>query len=139
MYLRYGIIADAVTSGGGSKKNIIGTFDVIYSGSFPAKHLRLALALRIEGHSTEAGEHRLDLSLVDADGSSLGGPSPLVFRMQQEGRSVPDAPLAVELVFTIDDLVFPKPENYEFAVRVDARYIGGIPLYVRPVPKTSGN
>lgn len=133
MYLRYGVLADTVTPGGGAKKNIIGTFDVIHVRQFPAAHRRLSLVLRIEGHVTEEGKHQLNVDFVDADYRVLGGVSG-EFEVRREGRAVEDAPLASEVALEIENLPLPKEGNYEFAVKVDGRHIGSVPLYVRQRP-----
>ena len=131
MYLRYGMLAEYVGPGEGGTKNVIGIFDMVAGPQFPLRHKRMMLFVRIEGHLSEAGTHTLAISFVDADYNRLGGPPEMSLELQPEGRPVPDAPIASEVVLDIQALEIPAPGDYEFAVLVDGRHIGAVPLYAR--------
>ena len=137
MYLRYGLLADAVAPGAQNKKNIIGTFTTILSQNFPCKHTSLSLAFRIEGAHTELGKHHLELAFVDADFKEIGKPVAKDFNLQKEKLPIPGIPLAVELVMEVRGLPLPGPGVYEFVLKIDGRHIGSVPLYVVQVAPTS--
>ena len=136
MHLRYGLLADAVAPGAQGKKNIIGTFTTIYSPDFPCQHPSLSLAIRIEGHLAELGQHDLELVFVDADFNPIGRPLGGKFDLKKEQIPVEGIPPSLEVVMTCQNLLIPKPGPYEFVVRVDGRHLGSIPLYaVKIVPQ----
>lgn len=67
MYIRHGIIADAVFDAPNGKKNIMGTFTSIFSAAFPFAQ-RLSLYVRIEGEaSSKNKEFDVEVGIVDAD------------------------------------------------------------------------
>ncbi|HEV2749035.1 MAG TPA: hypothetical protein VGV12_00770 [Gemmatimonadales bacterium] len=123
-----------MSEGVAGKKIIVATFDLILARTFPALHPQLALVLRIEGHGTEEGKHHLRIDFVDADYKNVVAPIELDFEMIKEGRPASDAPLAAEVVVNANGLPVPHEGNYEFAVQVDGRHLGAIPLYVREAP-----
>ena len=129
MYLRYGLLADAVAPGAQGKKNIIGTFTLVYSSQFPCHHPSLSLAIRIEGHLSELGKHHIELAFVDADYMPIGDPVETDFDLDKENIPVEGVPLAFEAVMNIQNLPLPKAGSYEFAVKVDGRHLGSVPLY----------
>ena len=135
MYLSYGLLADAVVPGSQGKKNIVGTFSVIYASKFPSQHPSLSLALRIEGDQGEVGKHRLELSFVDADYKPIGKPVEMDFELEPSPLPIKGIPRSFEATMNIQLLPIPKPDSYEFVVRVDGRHIGSIPFYAVQVPQ----
>lgn len=129
MYLRYGLLADAVAPGAQGKKNIIGTFTTIYAPQYPCNQPGLSLAIRIEGDPSELGRHHMELSFVDADYKAVRGSVTADFDLEKEKIPVEGIPLAFEAVLNIQDLRLPNPGSYEFVVKVDGRHLGSIPLY----------
>ena len=137
MHLSWGLMADAVVAGAQGKKNIIGTFTTIYSPQFPTKHPSLALAIRIEGSQQEQGKHHFELVFVDADYKNVGKPIKADFDLGPQTIPADGLPFVFEAVIQFQDLVLPSDGSYEFAIRVDGRHIGSIPLYavkVTPAP-----
>jgi len=127
MFLRYGILADAITDSAAGKKNIIGTLTVINAVKYPCQHHSIALVLRVEGSRTEEGEHVLEIAFVDADYKPVGPTVKGQFVFKAE--DVPEGmPFAIETAFTINGLPLEKPGNYEFTVKIDGRHIGSVPL-----------
>ena len=129
MFLRYGVLADSVVPGDGGKWNVIGTMNVIQARSWPATHRRLGILLRIEGDYSEIGEHTLQVHFVNALGERISGPPEL--KISLEPPTTPGFPLGGEVGVEINNLVIPAAGNYDFAIRIDGRYVDSIPLYAR--------
>ena len=133
MYLRYGLLADAVVHGALGKKNIIGTFSAIQASEFPCIHSSLSIAIRIEGDSSEVGTHSFELGFVDADYKAVVSPVKGRFKLETEKMSK-GISAAVEMEIEVNNLPLPKEGAYEFIVQVDGRHLGSIPLYVVSSP-----
>lgn len=129
MYLRYGLLADAVVPGSMGKKNIIGTFHTVFAKKFPCIHPSLSLAVRVEGDASEVGQHNIEFTFVDADYNALGKPVTMQFDLQKEKIPIEGVPAANEVVVTIQSLSLPRAGWFEFVVKVDGRHLGSIPLY----------
>ena len=129
MYLRFGLLADAIVMGAAGKKNIIGTFSIVFSAQFPCHHPSLSLVMRIEGNHSENGQHHLEVSFVDADYKEIGKPVNRNFELLLDQVPIPGVPLGFEAVVNITGLPLPKAGSYEFAVKVDGRHIGSVPLH----------
>jgi len=65
------LLADAATIDGSGKLNILGIFDRIGTGSFPARHPRMVLILRFSATLNETGRHDIGISLKAPDGAEL--------------------------------------------------------------------
>ena len=129
MYLRYGLLADAVVPGSMGKKNIIGTFHSVFAQKFPCIHPSLSLAIRVEGDASEIGKHHIELGFVDADYNAIREPISTQFDLQKEKLPIEGVPAAKEVAITIQNLSLPQAGWYEFVVKVDGRHLGSIPLY----------
>jgi|TARA_B110000263_G_C15171882_1_gene447284 hypothetical protein len=122
------LLADAATIDGSGKLNILGIFDRIGTGSFPARHPRMVLILRFSATLNETGRHDIGISLKAPDGAELVrvdgemqlGPGP---------GGVPGM-IRVPHVLNLDGLVFPKPGPYAFDVWVDGEHHVSLPLTV---------
>lgn len=129
MYLRYGLLADAVVPGSMGKKNIIGTFHTVFARNFPCIHPSLSLAIRVEGDAAEIGRHYIELGFVDADYNAVREPITTQFDLQKEKLPIEGVPAANDVAITIQNLPLPKAGWYEFVVKVNGRHLGSIPLY----------
>lgn len=114
---------------------VLGAFDSIYAGRFPAIHPHCALAIRLLFRPEEEGQHELKITLTDSDGGSVlpdgGGP---VIRFD-----VPEIPdetffLSRNFVLDLNGLPLPKPGQYSFDVRVDGEILSQIPLQAMNMP-----
>ena len=133
MYVKYAFVADHVTPAGSGKWNVLGTFTTMQTKSFPYKHPRLGLLIRVEGHSTETGKHVLEIHLIDEDGQRLRKPKAIKmeFEFGSSKKGFEGVPLGMEVGVEINNLEFENPGNYEFAIKVDGTYLDSAPLYVR--------
>ncbi len=133
MYVRYALLADGIVPGAGGKKNIIGTFNTIYSPKFPAQYAEAHLLVRLEAHESEAGSHRMTIDFVDETGTRLSKASKEINFKLSRKSTVQGTPLTVEVVVEIVGLTFPDAGNYDLTIRVDGTYLDSVPLYVRQV------
>lgn len=134
MYIRHGIIADAVFDAPHGKKNIMGTFTSVFSSVFPFAQ-RLSLYIRIEGDASSKNKQvNIEVGIVDADhkdiAPSVSGPIVL-------GGGESSSPGA-DLVLNYEGLPIPKSGTYEFLVKADGRFLGSIPFSVVDAPPPQG-
>ena len=121
-------LADAATVDVSGKLNILGIFDRISVGEFPAGHPHLSLILRFSASMGEAGIHNMEIILRDPDGGEM-------MRMNGEFQVGPGSALSggqvrVPQVLNIERLVFPKEGRYAFDVSLDGEHQVSVPLFV---------
>ena len=115
MKLDLALLADAATVDGSGKLNILGIFDHIAAGEFPARHERMCLVLRFSAAGRETGNHEVEVVVRDPDGDEMArmtgtiGLGPLV---GAEGVRIPQ-------VLHMDGFVFPQPGVYAIEVELD--------------------
>lgn len=128
MEIDLALLADAATIDASGKLNILGVFDRIQSGDFPARHGRVALVLRFSGGMQEAGEHEVAIRLVGPDGDEVVG---LDGTLQVgPGPGAVGGAIRVPHVLNLDGLVFPSAGSYTFEIRVDGEHHLSLPLAV---------
>lgn len=108
--------------------NVCRTFDTITTSKFPYKMPRLSIALRLLVRRSEAGEHKLNISLADADGKKLMNAN-VNMNVQVPPESVPET--STSFVLNGQSVVFPKPGDYVVDIVIDGRVDSSIPIYVR--------
>jgi hypothetical protein len=122
------LLADAATIDAAGKLNILGVFDRISTGSFPAQHGHMVLVLRFAAGVDEIGKHEVQISLRDPRGqrvAQLNGDMQL-----GTGRKGVIEGLKVPHVLHLDGMVFPVPGQYAFDVIVDGEHHATVPLHV---------
>jgi hypothetical protein len=103
---------------------VLGIFQHVWVGSFPALHPRTHLVLRVRGRRTEIGGHTIRIRFVDESGSELlGGEGTVYFGEPPAG--VTDVEAGAVLVF---DVPLPKAGVYAFEIRMDSGDILRVPL-----------
>ncbi len=130
-------LCDAAADYGG-KLSLLGTFDSIWVKQFPAAHAHCSIALRVRFERVEEGDHRVRISIVDADGKSIG-PS----LDGGIGVKFPPNSLSVcaNLVLNINGMKFEKPGRYSVDLALDNRQEKSLPLTVvqgEPKPQPQG-
>jgi hypothetical protein len=123
------LLADAATVDASGKLNILGVFDRISVGRFPAQHPHISLVLRFGASMNEAGDHQVVISLSDPDGGkvmSLNGDLKVGV-----GPAVTGGRVRVPQVVNMDRLVFKQPGRYSFDVSVDGVHQVSVPLYLQ--------
>jgi hypothetical protein len=103
-------------------------FDSINVDKFPYVIPRMSVALRLLINRLEAGDHKLNISLTDADGQKLMN-SDIKINFQLPQSLVPEASFSFAL--NGQNVAFQKPGDYVVNILVDGRVEASIPLYVR--------
>ena len=111
------------------------TFDGIGANKFPYTLPRMSVALRVLIGRSEAGEHKINIALVDSDGKKLmNGDIGINFQPPQD--STPEASSSFAL--NGQNIVFPKPGDYVVNIIIDGEIKASVPLYLREA-KNQGN
>ncbi len=133
MEIDLALLADAATIDTSGKLNILGIFDHLSAGMFPARHPRMVLILRFSAGMQESGMHTVEISLKDADGHQL---MHIDGEMQLGPGSAADAgAVSVPHILDLEGVVLPRAGRYGFDVRVDGEHQVSVPLTVTgPAP-----
>ncbi|MCE2455422.1 MAG: hypothetical protein J4G12_06310 [Gemmatimonadetes bacterium] len=128
MEIDLALLADAANLDRHGKLNLLGVFDRIATMSFPARHPRMVLILRFAAPISEAGRHRVNITLQGPDGEQI-------VRVDGKVQISPSGPAVggvfrVPHILNLDGLVFHKPGLYAFAVDVDGEHHLSISLVV---------
>ena len=127
-------LCDAATDSGG-KLNILGSFDHISAKEIPAIHPFCAIAIKIRFARIEEGNHRLKITVADADGKLVipGLDTSLAIRFGTD-----DSTVAANVVMLIQKIKFEQFGEYTIDLAIDGRQEGSIPLYVLQRKKEGG-
>lgn len=108
------------------KLSVMGIFQHIWVGRFPAVHPRLHLVLRLKGRRTEIGEHPIRIRLLDPDDAEvLAGQGTVTFAEPPAG--VLEIEAGAVLVF---DVPIQRAGRHRFEITVDDSIRTDLPLTV---------
>ena len=118
--VEFAMVADAVQAVGGKLYVLGGGWDLLWVGSFPARHPSMGLGIRVRVPWSSPGQFSLSVDLVDEDGNSLFGGKRLAQRIKVTRRAGRPAgsDTGITRAFTFNNLVFPKPGGYAFPIFV---------------------
>jgi hypothetical protein len=111
----------------GGKLTIVGTFDTIISRKFPCVHPQLSVVIRLRFDIWEFSSHIFRIETRDLDGEM----SMETISGNVEVKGVGNATAVSHLVFSISNLHFKSPGVVNFALFMDDKETGSIPLYIR--------
>jgi len=111
----------------GGKLTIVGTFDTIISRNFPCIHPQLSVVIRIRFDMWEFANHSFRVETRDLNGELSMEP----ISGNLDVRGVGNATAVSHLVFTIGNLHFKNPGMVNFALFIDDKETGSVPLYIR--------
>lgn len=112
------------------KLSVLGIFQHIWVGQFPAVHPRLHLVLRLKGRRTELGDHQVHIRLYDEEKNEIiRGDGTVTFSEPPAG--VVEMEAGCVLVF---DVPFQKAGRYSFAISVDDDVATEVPITVAQGP-----
>jgi hypothetical protein len=126
MHISFAVFADGANLSQEGKLNVLGVFDALAVGGFPAVHPRTHFVVRLKGTLDDAGAHRLSFSWVNPGGEVLwssdgelnvaAGPNP-GFEM--------DLP-----IIAVIDLPLNQAGLYEMQVSLDGTLVSEVRLHV---------
>ncbi len=113
-----------------SKLTIVGTFDSIYSKTFPFVHPSCSVATRLRFSAKEAGEHDFRLRLIDAEGKELIQPiqGNINIPVPANGQLT-----SINVVANFAQMKFEKAGRYSFELYLDGEWKTGLPLFLNKV------
>lgn len=131
MKLDLALLADAATVDGSGKLNILGIFDHIAAGEFPARHDRMCLVLRFIADAAETGKHEVEVVVRSPEGGELARMTGAI----ELGRTVGPDGVRIPQVLHMDGFVFPQPGMYSIEVEIDGRPVNRVPLRLSRAPR----
>ncbi len=128
----FAFICDAAEAG--AKINALGIgFDTIYAAQVPVRHPHFSLVLQLRASVAEAGQKRIEVSLLDEDGKNLISPVQGQFNLPRtEGRTYTIGRFVMEF----NNVEFKAYGLFTVAVTVESMEIASIPFRVMATPKT---
>jgi hypothetical protein len=125
------LLCDAATDQNG-KLNVLGAFDNIFAKEIPTRHRGCSIAARIRFSKVEAGDHSVEIFIVDADGNSIG-PKLEGGISVRIGDNAPDA--VVNLILNMQNLEFQQYGQYQIDLAIDDAVQASLPLHIRAAPQ----
>ena len=135
MIVEIASICDAATANGaGGRLNILGSFDRVFS-KFPLVIPQCAAAFRIRYQRSEAGVHKLVLSIEDVCGHRIvpGMESDITFEQVATGFDT----AAMNLILNMQRLKIDRPDKYIIRLIIDEEEYVAIPLYALEPPQAN--
>lgn len=132
MNIEFAVACDYAIVDQYGKLSVLGIFQHIWVGQFPAVHRRLYLVIRLKGARTEVGEHPVRIHLRDEAGNDvLSGHGKVDFSEPPAG--VLEIEAGAVLVF---DVPFEGPGRYHFEIAVDEDVKTEVPITVAQRPSS---
>ncbi|WP_420612943.1 DUF6941 family protein [Candidatus Spongiisocius sp.] len=130
--VEFAMLADAVQAVGGKLYILGGGWELLYVASFPARHPSIGVGIRLRVPWPFADSFKLSVDLMDEDGRSLLGSSRFsrTIQVRPPVKRLPGAEMGMTRAFTFNNLVFPKPGGYSFAIYVEDEQVSRIPFRV---------
>ena len=136
MKIDFAVVCDYALVDQYGKLSVMGIFQHIWVGQFPALHPRLHLVLRLKGKRTEIGQHLVKIRLTGPDGGEiLSGDGTVNFAEPPAG--VTEIEAGAILVF---DVPFAQAGRYQYEITVDGGMQTTLPITVgqtQPAPPPS--
>lgn len=130
MQVAFALFADAANLSQEGKLNVLGVFDALQVGTFPAVHPRAHLVVHLKGTATDAGRHTVTLRWINPQGSELWtSTGELNVGQPPSGVTEMDLPLIAQIDLPID-----AAGSYRMTISLDERQNAEVPVQVRTVP-----
>ena len=132
MHLRFAAVCDEAHATPEGKLELHGVYHDLAAPGFPAKQDRLVLVMVLEWSREDHGRFRFRADLEDEDGK----PS-LTVEGETEVRTPADGspPSRSQLIMPMDGVVFPRPGQYVFRVKVKGETLEGPGIFLMEVPE----
>ncbi len=130
MNINLALVSDYALVDRFGKLSIMGIFEQLWIGRFPAVHPRVHLVLRLKGKRTEIGKHTVRIRFLnDEQDEIISGDG--IFEFNEPPAGVIEIEAGTVLVF---DLPLAKPGKYHFHIAVDDDITTTVPLTVAQAP-----
>ncbi len=127
MHVSFALFADAANLSQEGKLNVLGVFDAVHVGQFPALHPRATFVVRIKAATTEAGAYPLSLRWMNPKGVELwSSTAELAINAAPGQQGEMDMPIIVQL-----DLPLDVPGDYTMHVDLGNHRHASALLHVR--------
>ncbi len=106
------LLADYANTTAEGKLNILGVFDTVFAGQFPAVHSQMSLILRLEANRAEAGQRKtLEIRLMRPDGGedALSIKAEVQLPSGHELKIPPGEPIRADNILGLSNVVFESP------------------------------
>ena len=132
MLLRFSAICEEARATPDGKVDVRGVYHDLAAPAFPARQDLLVLVLVIEWSRDDHGRYLFKADLEDGQGNV----SITVEGETEVHRPDPEHPPArSQLIMPLENIVFPRPGQYAFKVRVKGHTLEGPSLYLMEAPE----
>ncbi|MGH7679508.1 MAG: DUF6941 family protein [Gemmatimonadaceae bacterium] len=129
MQVAFALFADAANLSQEGKLNVLGVFDALQVGSFPAVHPRAHLVVHLKGSPSDVGRHTVTLRWTNPQGSELWtSTGELNVGQPPAGVLEMDLPMIAQIDLPIDGA-----GAYHMTVALDDKKSAEVPVQVRTV------
>lgn len=128
MHVSFALFADAANLSQEGKLNILGVFDTVHVGQFPALHPRATFVVRLKGTPADVGDHDMVFRWINPQGSELWSTSAQL-AIQAAPHQQPGE-LDMPVVFQLD-LPLDVTGDYVMLIELDGIRHGQTSLHVR--------
>ena len=127
MHVSFALFADAANISQEGKLNVMGIFDAVHVGQFPALHPRATFVVRLKASSGDAGTHPFRMRWLNPRGAELwSSEAELEVGAPPPGTTELDMPIILQL-----DLPLDMPGDYRMAIDVPGTSAAVSVLHVR--------
>jgi len=129
MHISFAVFADGANLSQEGKLNVLGVFDALQVGGFPALHSRTHFVLRLKGSLEDIGNHRLTFRWINPSDEEL-------WSSDGELNVAPGTNPTFEMdlpVIAVIDLPLNAPGLYTMRVSLDGEPTADVRLFVSAV------
>ncbi|MBA2708617.1 MAG: hypothetical protein H0U59_12505 [Gemmatimonadaceae bacterium] len=131
MHISFAVFADGANLSQEGKLNVLGVFDALQVGGFPALHPRTHFVVRLKGSVEDTGPHTLTFNWVNPGGEML-------WSSDGELNVAPGPNPAFEMdlpIIAVIDLPLNLPGLYTMQVALDGNPTAEVRLFVSGAPQ----
>src|SRR5438034_1810345 len=126
MHISFAVFADGANLSQEGKLNVLGVFDALQVGGFPAIHPRTHFVLRLKGSMDDIGHHTLGFRWLNpADEELWSSDGELIFFFKQKTAYEMDLP-----IIAVIDLPLNSAGLYTMRVSLDGQPTADVRLFV---------
>lgn len=129
------LLADYANVTSDGKLNILGIFDTVWAGKYPATHPQMNVVLRFEAHTAEASQSKdVRIQLMTADGAILLTMNAKLELPALSKNMPPGDPIRMDNIISLNGVRIPNEGDYQIAVLINGDTKRTIPLRARTRP-----